>query len=67
MPLYEYSCEACGHELDDVQQSIKDPPLKRCPECKKMKLQRVIGLTSFILQGGGWARENYGSTKQNKS
>lgn len=42
MPLYQYLCENCGHLLDDVYQSINDKPLKRCPECKKHKLERQI-------------------------
>lgn len=41
MPVYPYKCEACGHEFDEIQK-VKDGPLKKCPECKKNKLRRVI-------------------------
>lgn len=50
MPLYDYRCDNCGHELADVKQSIHDDPLKRCPECKKHKLERVpqLGLYASV-------------------
>jgi putative FmdB family regulatory protein len=48
--LYDYSCEECGHELRDVQQSIKDDALITCPSCGKDGLQRVIygGIGTFV-------------------
>ena len=42
MPIYDYVCEGCDYELNDIEQSIKDKPLKKCPECGKLKLERVI-------------------------
>ena len=42
MPIYDYICENCDHQLNDIQQSIKDKPLKKCPQCGKLKLERVI-------------------------
>lgn len=65
MPTYEYECEA-GH-LFEVEQSIKDAPLKECPMwhnpleprmCKK-KCKRLISATSFVLKGDGWAKDGY--------
>ena len=41
MPYYEYKCEDCGHEWE-LEQSIKDEPIKVCPSCKKEKAQRLI-------------------------
>tara|TARA_B100000131_G_C18017319_1_gene573064 strand:- start:461 stop:775 length:315 start_codon:yes stop_codon:yes gene_type:complete len=36
--------------MKDVSQSIKDKPKKRCPKCKKHKLERVIygGAGAFV-------------------
>jgi len=36
--------------MKDVSQSIKDKPKKRCPNCRKHKLQRVIygGAGAFV-------------------
>ncbi len=62
MPIYEYGCRSCGHELE-VQQRFSDPPLATCPSCGKDALERLISLTSFQLKGGGWYRDGYGSSK----
>ena len=42
MMLYDYECEECGHEMKDVQQSIKDDAFTKCPECKKDALISII-------------------------
>ena len=47
---YDYICQACGYELNNVLQSIKDKPKKRCPKCRKHKLERVMhgGVYGFV-------------------
>ena len=57
MPIYEYRCEQCG----DFEQSqrISDPPLSRCPKCRR-KVRRLISNTSFQLKGSGWYITDYG-------
>ena len=62
MPVYEYRCNACGHEFEE-QQKMSDEPIKVCPKCKKKKVERLISLTSFHLKGGGWYSDLYGSSK----
>jgi putative FmdB family regulatory protein len=53
MPTYEYECKSCRHSFD-VFQSIKDEPLKICPECGK-ELRRIInGGTGIIFKGSGF-------------
>ena len=42
MAHYDYQCSKCGHALEDVYQSIKDKPLRKCPACKKLGLERII-------------------------
>lgn len=49
MPLYDYKCDACGHELTDVHQSMKDDALTLCPHCKKDALYRVPQVTSNVF------------------
>jgi putative FmdB family regulatory protein len=52
MPTYEYECSSCGLHFEK-QQSIKDEPLKECPECKG-KIQRLVsGGSGFILKSQG--------------
>ena len=41
MPFYEYQCKSCGHDLEAMQK-ISDPPLKKCPQCGKSQLQRLM-------------------------
>ena len=56
MPIYEYECEKCG-EFEQMQR-ITDPPLARCPTCKR-KVRRLISSTSFQLKGTGWYVTDY--------
>ena len=43
MPTYVFICEECEFELE-VEQSIKKPTpnRKKCPNCKKNKLNRIL-------------------------
>ena len=61
MPTYEYRCSACGHEMEAFQ-SIKARPLKKCPECSAMKLERLIsGGGAVIFKGSGFYETDYRS------
>ncbi len=61
MPTYEYLCNACGHRFDELQ-SFSDAPLKKCPACKKKKLERLIGTGAAILfKGSGFHQTDYRS------
>lgn len=62
MPIYEYECSNCNHQFEEWQ-SINDNPIKKCPKCKKNKVQRIISQTSFALKGGGWYSDLYSSTR----
>ena len=42
MPTYAYECEACGHTFE-LFQSMTASVKRKCPECGKNKLQRLIG------------------------
>ena len=48
--FYDYICSNCSHKWKDVKQSIQDKPKKKCPECGKHKLERVIygGAYGFV-------------------
>ena len=61
MPTYEYACAACGHKFEEFQ-SIMSKPIKRCPKCKKNKVQRLIsGGAGFIFKGSGFYETDYRS------
>jgi len=60
MPIYEYECQACGHRLEALQK-VSDKPLKKCPECGKPKLHKLMSAPSFRLKGGGWYETDFKS------
>lgn len=59
---YEYACTSCSHEWE-AEQKISDGALTTCPNCQEETAKRLISKSSFILQGGGWYREGYSSSK----
>src|SRR5262245_12200110 len=65
MPIYEYRCAACGHELDALQK-LSDAPLKKCPECGKQKLARLVSAPSFRLKGSGWYETDFKNDSDKK-
>lgn len=58
MPIYEYQCAACGHHLEKLQKASAEP-LKECPNCGKLELQKLISHTSFKLTGTGWYETDF--------
>ncbi len=66
MPIYEYQCKACGHELEAIQK-VSDEPLKFCPECGKPELAKQVSAAGFRLKGGGWYETDFkgGGKKKN--
>lgn len=60
MPTYEYKCNKCHKNFEQVQK-ITEPPLKECPKCGG-PVKRLISTTTFTLKGGGWYKDGYAST-----
>lgn len=65
MPFYEYQCDACGHHLEALQK-ISEAPLRKCPDCGKSKLRRLISTPVFRLKGSGWYETDFKSDKEGK-
>jgi putative FmdB family regulatory protein len=65
MPFYEYQCKSCGHELEAMQK-VSEGPLKKCPECGKSQLQRLMSAPVFRLKGGGWYETDFKGDKDNQ-
>lgn len=62
MPTYDYVCDACGHAFE-LFHSMKDDPIKKCPQCKKLKLRRLMGTGGgIIFKGTGFYQTDYKST-----
>jgi putative FmdB family regulatory protein len=67
MPTYGYICEDCGYEFEQFQ-SIKAPPRRKCPICKKTSLKRLIGSGSaLIFKGSGFYETDYRSENYKKA
>ena len=59
MPTYQYKCNSCDYAFEIVQ-SMKDKKKKKCSECKRLKLERLIGTPMVFVKGeaktiGHWA------------
>jgi putative FmdB family regulatory protein len=65
MPIYEYKCKDCGHQMDALQK-MSDDPLKDCPSCGQPALNKQISAAGFRLKGGGWYETDFKTgTKKN--
>jgi putative FmdB family regulatory protein len=58
MPIYEYRCQQCDHELERIQR-MSDEPLRDCPACNKPELLRLVSAAGFRLKGGGWYETDF--------
>ena len=67
MPIYEYKCENCGYEFEEMLHfSEREDPLNTpCsfPTCGG-KVHLKMSLGSFHLKGSGWYKDGYGKGKQ---
>ena len=58
MPIYEYKCSACSHELESLQK-FSDAPLVTCPACGKDALTKLVSAAGFQLKGSGWYQTDF--------
>jgi putative FmdB family regulatory protein len=65
MPIYEYRCSACGHPLEALQK-MTDAPLRKCPDCGKSQLKRLVSAPQFRLKGSGWYETDFKNKDEKK-
>jgi putative FmdB family regulatory protein len=65
MPIYEYRCDDCGHELEALQK-ISDPLLTDCHACQTPSLKKIMSAAGFRLKGGGWYETDFKSGADKK-
>lgn len=58
MPIYEYRCADCAHELE-IMQKMSEDALTQCPQCGHHSLNKLISRSSFRLKGGGWYETDF--------
>ena len=63
MPIYEYRCDECSHEMEKLQK-ISDDRLVDCPQCDQPALKRLVSAAAFRLKGSGWYETDF--KKDNK-
>jgi len=67
MPTYDYICTSCGNAWE-LEQRIVEDPIKKCPKCGADTAKRQISQgAGFILKGGGWYADGYGSKKSSST
>ena len=62
MPIYEYQCEGCGHQLEALQK-MSDAPLTDCPKCQQPNLKKLVSASGFQLKGSGWYVTDFKGSK----
>lgn len=58
MPIYQYQCEQCGHQLEALQK-MSDAKLTDCPECESSSLKKKVTAAAFKLKGTGWYETDF--------
>jgi putative FmdB family regulatory protein len=58
MPIYGYTCTACGHAFDRLQK-LSDPDPDACPVCGAAAVKRQVTAPSFRLAGAGWYETDF--------
>jgi putative FmdB family regulatory protein len=67
MPTYEYNCDNCGHQFERFQ-SITARALRKCQNCGKPALKRLIGTgAGVIFKGSGFYATDYRSESYKQS
>lgn len=60
MPIYEYRCQSCNHEMEALVRGGKEP--ETCPQCEG-QLARKISRAGVIFKGSGfYVNDSRGST-----
>jgi len=65
MPIYQYNCQACGHQVE-VLQKVSEAPLTDCPECGQPALRKGITAAAFRLKGTGWYETDFKNKNKSK-
>src|SRR5205807_4558172 len=67
MPTYDYRCDGCGYEFEEMQ-SFSADKLKTCPKCGQDKLRRLFGTGAAVLfKGSGFYETDYRSESYKKA
>ena len=66
MPLYEYRCEACGHQFERIQR-FSDDPVSVCPSCGSGPVVKLLSSPAIQFKGSGWYITDYAKKGESSS
>ena len=49
MPLYEFQCEACGKQFEELIRSMSDRRRPKCPKCRSARVRKRF--STFAMSG----------------
>lgn len=59
MPIREFKCPKCGKVGERLVLENDDGHFPSfCPDCR-VEMSMIMSISSFRLNGGGWADDNY--------
>ena len=58
MPIYEYQCNTCKKEFEELVFKDEVPP---CPHCDSNKTSKLMSRPCYHMAGGGYAPSSGGS------
>jgi len=62
MPTYQYRCNDCEYEFEEFQ-SMTEPPITVCPQCKGHTRRLISGGAGFLFKGSGFYITDYRSSQ----
>jgi len=70
MPTYVYRCSHCKHQFEK-RQRFSDPPIERCPNCRRKGVRKILQPAPIQFKGSGWyitdSKQSKSSTLSKKS
>jgi len=64
VPIYDYTCSACGH-LTEVIHGINDHGPRFCPECgAEGTMTKAFTTPAIHFKGSGWAKKDRASASR---
>ena len=67
MPIYDYTCSACGH-LAEVIHGINDHGPRFCPECgAEGTMTKAFTTPAIHFKGSGWAKKDRSSASRSST
>jgi putative FmdB family regulatory protein len=53
MPIYEFVCESCGHEFEQIL-AFSATKMPNCPACQSEQVHRQMSRPAIHFKGSGW-------------